>query len=316
MPNTSSIVEVRIPTYNRPVLLRRALNALLAQSHATWRAVILDDGNSAQQVVDDIGDSRISCSPNPKRLGPDFNIIRAFSREPMAGGSFFYVLEDDNLIMPTFFEDNLRWMSTHDVGLVINNQWVEVLEGDPGAPPKHDNQSTIDCFSEGVWSVDDVKIALLWRMPISNGSIFWRGGCRSDFSGGGGYDPALHEWMRAWRLADDIYFNETPNAFWYPTPADPPVASLKAAISGMQVFLERERTVQAMRRNILAKLQQRGETGKLLSDRYKTPLAVREEGVLKAYGRWPGPSQLSAKRRVKLLAKALLLRAAIRSAPL
>jgi glycosyltransferase involved in cell wall biosynthesis len=313
MPPTSPIVEVRIPTYNRPALLRRALNALLAQTYGNWRAVILDDGEAARQVVSDLGDGRILYRPNPVRLGPDSNIVRAFSRQPMAGGEFFYMLEDDNLIVPTFIEENLRWLSIHDVGLVINNQWVEVLQSDSQAsPPVHDNRITIDCFTEGVWSADDFRVAMLWRMPISNGSIFWRRDCRSDFTVDDRYDPALHEWLRAYRIADAIYFNETPNAFWYPTPEDPP----RRFLSGMPVFLMRERTVLAMRRNILAGLRRRGEVEKLLSGRYKTPLPVREEGVLKAHGRWPAASGLPALRRAELLAKALLLHGIVRPAPL
>ena len=313
MPPTSPIVEVRIPTYNRPALLRRALNALVAQTYRNWRAVILDDGDGARQVVNDMGDERILYSPNPERLGPDLNIVRAFSRQPMAGGEFFYVLEDDNLIVPTFIEENLRWLSTHDVGLIINNQWVEVPQSDTeAAAPVHDNRTTIDCFSQGVWSADDFKVALLWRMPISNGSIFWRRDCRSVFTVEDRYHPALHEWLRAYRIADAIYFNDTPNAFWHPTPEDPP----RTLFSGMPVFLMRERTVLAMRRNILAGLRHRGEIEKLLSERYKTPLAVREEGVLKAFERWPGASGLSLRRRAELLGKALMLRSLVRGAPL
>lgn len=313
MQPTSPIVEIRLPTYNRPALLRRALGALQAQTHGNWRAVVLDDGNAGQQVVKDLADDRILYSPNLQRLGPDLNIIRAFSRQPMAGGAFFYVLEDDNLIVPTFIEDNLRRLAAHDVGLVINNQWVEVPQSDPKAmPPVHDNRVTIDCFTEGVWSADDFKVALLWRMPISNGSIFWRRNCRSDFTVDDRYDPALHEWLRAYRIADAVYFNETPNAFWHPTPPDPP----RRFLSGMPVFLQRERTVLAMRRNILEGLRRRGEIGKLLSDRYKTPLPVREEGVLKAHGRWPATSGLPALRRAELLAKALLLHGIVRPAPL
>lgn len=312
MPPTSPIVEVRIPTYNRPALLRRALNALLAQTYGNWRAVILDDGEAARQVVSDLGDGRLLYRPNPVRLGPDSNIVRAFSRQPMADGEFFYMLEDDNSIVPTFIEENLRWLSMHDVGLVINNQWVEVLQGDPqAAAPVHDNRTTIDCFTEGVWSADDFKVAMLWRMPISNGSIFWRRDCRSVFTVEDRYDPALHEWLRAYRIADAVYFNDTPNAFWYPTPEDPP----RPFLGGMPVFLMRERTLMAMRRNILAGLRRRGEVEKLLSERYKTPLAIREEGVRKAFERWPAASELSFRRRAELFAKALVLRSVVRPVP-
>ena len=84
----------------------------------------------------------------------------------------------------------------------------------------------------------------------------------------------------------------------------------------MPVFLMRERAVLAMRRNILAGLRRRGEIEKLLSERYKTPLAVREEGVLKAFERWPSASGLSLRRRAELLGKALVLRSIVRPVPL
>ena len=317
MPPSSPIVEVRIPTYNRPNFLRRALHALVSQTYENWRAVVLDDGDAArtQHVVSAIGDGRISHSPNRERLGGPRNIVRAFSRQPMVGGEFFYVLEDDNLIMPTFIEENLGWLSAHDVGLVVNNQWVEVPSKDAQAvSPAHDVWTTIDCFTEGVWSADDFKIALLWRNPISNGAIFWRLNCRSDFTLDDKHHPGIHEELRAYRLEDPIYFNETPNAYWYPSVPMP--VSIASSLSGMSVYLKRERAVQIMRRHILSRLRRRGESEKLLSKRYKTPLPIREEGVLKAYGQWPGPSGLTFPRRVELLAKALLLRSIVPDVPL
>jgi glycosyltransferase involved in cell wall biosynthesis len=317
MPSGSPIVEVRIPTYNRPTFLRRALDALLSQTYENWCAVVLDDGDATrtQQIVSEIGDGRISHSPNRERLGGARNIVRAFSRQPMVGGEFFYVLEDDNLILPKFIEQNLGWLSTYDVGLVVNNQWVEVPSGDPpAASPAHDVWTTIDCFTEGVWSADDFKIALLWRNPMSNGSIFWRLNCRSDFTLDDKHHPGIHEELRAYRLDDAIYFNETPNAYWYPSIQMP--SSISSSIAGMSVYLRRERAVQIMRRHILSRLRRRGESEKLLSKRYKTPLPVREEGVLKAYGRWPAPSGLTFARRAELLAKALLLRGIVPDVPL
>jgi len=142
----------------------------------------------------------------------------------------------------------------------------------------------------------------------TNGAIFWRRDCRSVFTVEDRYDPALHEWLRAYRITDSIYFNDTPNAFWYPTPEDRP----RSFLSGMPVFLMRARAVMAMRRNILAGLQRRGQIERVLSERYKTPLVIREEGVLKALGRWPGASRLSLRRRAELLGKALVLRSIVR----
>ena len=222
------------------------------------------------------------------------------------------VLEDDNFVAPTFLADNLGWMAAHDVAVVVNNQWLEVPGDDPAAAPRHAGQQANTSHVTGPWTADDFRLALLWGLPLSNGSVFWRHGCRTDFGRDSGHDPALHEWLRAWRLADPVYFNATPNAFWYPSLPD----GARPRHVGMGVFLQRERALMAMRRSILADLARRGETQKLLSGRYRTPLAEREEAVVRAGGRWPGPSLLPRRRRASLAAKALALRLLMPAVPL
>lgn len=300
-----ALVEVRIPTYNRPDLLRRALHSVRAQTHHNWRAIILDDGDAARtrQIVDDLGDPRISHRPNRVRLGAGRNISLAFSMTPLVGGEFFHALEDDNYLAPSFIADNLYLLSRHDVGLVVNNQWVEHPLGESDlSPPRHDIWTTIDCFTEGVWTADDFRIALLWRLPISNGGIFWRSNCRSDLAIDDVADAGLQEWLRCTRLSDAVYFNDKPNAFWRPA-SNPEMEK-----PNIPMFLKEHRIQQIIRRRVLLALQARGEMWKLSSDRFRTPLALREEGVLKTYGRWPAPSNLRPTRRIGLLAKALAIR--------
>ena len=300
-----SLVEVRIPAYNRPDLLRRALLSCQRQTHRNWCAVILDDGDAARtrEVVDGLADPRILHRPNPVRRGAGSNISLAFSREPLAGGDFFYVLEDDNLILPSFIEDNLRLLGAHDVGIVVNNQWVEVTPPDADQlSPVHDIWVTIDCFTDGVWTADDYRIALLWRLPLSNSAIFWRRGCRSDLTCADVTDAGIQEWVRCLRLDDPIYFNEAPNGFWRPESAH---FTYKPNI---RTFLQEQRIQQIMRRRVLLALMARGELEKVLSDRFKTPLAEREKGLLKTYGSWPAASSFGLLRRLDLLAKGLAVR--------
>ena len=55
---------ILLPYFNRPNLVRFAINSVLSQSHTNWQLAICDDGSdvSAQQVLSSmgIGDSRIS----------------------------------------------------------------------------------------------------------------------------------------------------------------------------------------------------------------------------------------------------------------
>lgn len=299
------LVEVRIPAYNRPDLLRRALLSLQKQTHRNWRAVILDDGDAARTraVVDGLADERIVHRPNPVRLGAGRNISLAFSREPLAGGDYFYALEDDNLVLPTFMADNLRLFAAHDIGIVVNNQWVEVTPPDADQlEPVHGPWITINCFTEGVWTADDYKIALLWRLPLSNSAVFWRRGCRSDLACADVTDAGIQEWVRCFRLDDPVYFVETPNGFWRPE------SEHFTFKPNMWTFLQEQRIQQIMRRRVLLAMRQRGELDRVLSDRFRTPLAERETGMLKTYARWPGASSIGLRRRLDLLAKGLAVR--------
>ncbi|TAJ27165.1 MAG: glycosyltransferase family 2 protein [Reyranella sp.] len=299
------LVEVRIPAYNRPDLLRRALVSLQKQTHRNWRAVILDDGDAAatRAVVEAIGDPRILHQPNPVRRGAGANISVAFSGEPLAGGDFFYALEDDNCVMPSFMADNLALLAAHDVGIVVNNQWVETTPADADQmSPVHHIWVTIDCFTDGVWTADDYKIPFLWRLPLSNSAVFWRRGCRSDLACADVTDAGIQEWVRCFRLDDPVYFNETPNGFWRPE------SEHFIYKPNLWTFLQEQRIQQIMRRHVLVALMERGELSKVLSERFKTPLPEREKGLLKAFGRWPAASSFSPLRRLDLLAKGLAVR--------
>lgn len=299
------LVEVRIPAYNRPDLLRRALLSLQTQTHCNWRAVILDDGDAARtrEIVDGLADTRILHRPNPVRLGAGPNISLAFSAAPLAGGEYFYVLEDDNLVLPSFMEENLRLFAAHDIGIVVNNQWVEVTPPEADQlEPVHGPWITINCFTDGVWSADDYKIALLWRLPLSNSAVFWRRGCRSDLACEDVTDAGIQEWVRCLRIDDPVYFIETPNGFWRPE------SEHFTFKPNMWTFLQEQRIQQIMRRRVLLAMTERGELERVLSDRFKTPLAEREKGLLKTYGRWPGASSFGFLRRLDLLAKGLAVR--------
>ncbi|UYN94151.1 MAG: glycosyltransferase family 2 protein [Enhydrobacter sp.] len=302
---SSSLVETRIPTYNRPALLRRALRSLQEQTHRNWRAVVLDDGDAGRTrgLIDEIGDPRILHRPNPRRLGAGPNIAQAFSMTPLAGGMFFHVLEDDNLVLPRFMADNLALLATHGVDIVLNNQWIERVSEDLDLwPPEHDDDTTLDCFSEGIWTADDLRVAMMWRLPLSNGGLFWRLGCRSDLTVDDVEDAGQQEWVRCFRLAEDVYFNATPNAIWRP------ISELYSTEFNFSMFLKEHRLQQTMRRRVLAAMNARGARNMLLSDRFTTPLPLREIGVLRTPGRWPGTSGLGWRRRLALVAKALAIR--------
>jgi glycosyltransferase involved in cell wall biosynthesis len=57
---TPELISVITPTYNRPALLRQALESLQAQSDPHWEAIVVDDGDgSGVALVQQLADPRI-----------------------------------------------------------------------------------------------------------------------------------------------------------------------------------------------------------------------------------------------------------------
>jgi glycosyltransferase involved in cell wall biosynthesis len=304
------VVEVRVPTFNRPGLLRRALESLLVQSYPDWRAIILDDGNvePTRAVLDDLRDRRLVHRPNENRLGAARNIGQAFSNAPYVGGTHFSVLEDDNFWHREFLSCNVETITAYDVPIIQSNQWIEEPDAHD-APGKISSATTLgDCHAEGRWRSEQFKVPLLWRLPISNSALFWRIDSRSDLRADDVLDAVLQEWVRAFRIVDDVYFLREPLGVWRANGTESQRSAMGSKRGGFDAFRRREKVIQTMRRGVYESIGRENEFSELLSDRFPTPIEVREEGVRKALLKWPANSRLSWRRRLDLFAKAWLLR--------
>ena len=308
---SAPLVEVRVPTFNRPWLLRRALESLLVQTWQDWRAIVLDDGNGegARVVLDDLRDRRLVHRPNPGRLGAAGNIGQAFSNVPYAGGTHFAVLEDDNFWHRGFLARNVAITDAHDVRIVQSNQWIEEPEARDSVGRISPATTLGDCHAEGRWRAEQFKVPLLWRLAISNSALFWRSDSRSDLRADDVSDAVLQEWVRAFRIRDDVYFLSEPLGVWRANGLE----SQRALTThphgrGFSGFLRREKAIQAIRRAVHRSIGADTDGPPLLSDRFATPIETREEGARRALVGWPAPSRLAWRRRVGLFAKASALR--------
>ena len=221
--DSSGLCEVRVPTFRRHKLLRRALLSLLEQTYRHWRCVVLDDcaDGSARSIVQAIQDHRIDHLQNPQRLGAVGNIDKSFFRGPMLGGDYAFVLEDDNYLLPDHIERSIGILSENNARVAFCNQYCEIVDV-PGEPGRIGKEKTLNwMYDEGIYSPDELLPALLFSHGFSNGAAFWRTDCLSDFQiGGATRREGIQESLRLLRLREPVYVSLQPTSVW--RSRDPP----------------------------------------------------------------------------------------------
>ena len=209
-------VEVRIITYKRPALLRRALTGLCNQTYIDWRAVVYDDSPEQEslEVVAQMHDPRIECRPNPRNLGAALNLCRAFAPEPVfADSEFACVLEDDNLFTPTLLEENVKSLEFNSEPVLARNFLMVDIEEDgtftsnPDEPMRslHGSQPRVITYRDRV-------LEAFFTYTIGNLSYFWRLHRGIDLSALEPYNASISEPRRAVSFRDDCRYEPEPLA--------------------------------------------------------------------------------------------------------
>jgi glycosyltransferase involved in cell wall biosynthesis len=115
--NKAAILEVVIPTYNRPSALRRTVAALLPQLKEGVRIRIIDNA-SDYNPVEILGDMLHDASRGPTvlvernvcNIGLAGNLLRCFER---ANAEWMYLLGDDDCVLPDLVQIALRTADDH-----------------------------------------------------------------------------------------------------------------------------------------------------------------------------------------------------------
>ncbi|HEY9623873.1 MAG TPA: glycosyltransferase [Crinalium sp.] len=124
--------RIYLLTYRRHALLPRALRSLLSQTFTDWVCELHNDDPTdpfPQQLVDQIGDRRITVIKHPQNYGATrtFNLVFQPVAEP-----FVSLLEDDNWWEPTFLEMMVATLQRFpDVQVAWANMqfWQEEADG-------------------------------------------------------------------------------------------------------------------------------------------------------------------------------------------
>lgn len=244
-PDDGVVCEVRIPTYRRPALLRRALQSLKAQTETKWRALVLDDGpgQEGRPVVAEMDDARVLYRPNRAQLRAAGNIDQAFRSRAYTAARFCCVLEDDNAFLPDFIAANVAIAQREDVQIVLRNQLVARDNGNEYSETGNTTRGHI--FAEGPLDVLALRAALFFCEGISNGGLFWRADLRSDLAVGPSIRWAgLQEFARTLQIRQSVRFAAEPLAI-FSLPPDS-TTSTREPLSNRQFNRARQSVLQAV----------------------------------------------------------------------
>lgn len=106
------IVSICIPTFNRPELLREAVQSCLNQTFSDIEIVITDnsDNDESKKVIQAFGDYRIRYHKNSDNIGGLANSALVLS---LAVGKYIKWLMDDDLIKPDFLSLSVEALEKH-----------------------------------------------------------------------------------------------------------------------------------------------------------------------------------------------------------
>ena len=114
-------VDVLIPTFNRPVLLRKAVESVLAQTFQDFRVLIWDDASTTRPDLPD--DPRIECHRSEKNYGVASSRNSLFD---LVEAPYACFLDDDDTCHPQRLEKQLELIQETDCDVVLCwIQWVK-----------------------------------------------------------------------------------------------------------------------------------------------------------------------------------------------
>ena len=118
MSQTAPLVSLCIPTYRRAAFIGETLQSALQQTVTDFEIIVVDDASpdNTAEIVASYVDPRIRYYRNEHNLGVPENLNYTLS---LARGEFMMLLEDHDLLVPTYLEETLRVMCKYpSVGFV------------------------------------------------------------------------------------------------------------------------------------------------------------------------------------------------------
>ncbi|MEO1195237.1 MAG: glycosyltransferase [Pseudomonadota bacterium] len=304
------VVHVRTPTYKRPDMLRRALACLQAQTLPNWVCDVFDDDPdmAGQSVVAALGDARIRYHSNrPQRLASR-NIDQCYAHFNPHRAQYFYVLEDDNQILPRFFEDNIALCERHGVNVLLRNQLVEHASGTADARLS-DIGLLEEKLPEGRCPPDVLHLSVMADMGVSNGGIFWSAEAKSDLEIGVDCNATFQEYLRTIAITEPVYVALEPLAVWAENGAQT-VRNMGDRAGWLRRELNLKRSVQIVQRKVWAQASPSTRRAFLDLPALRYPPHLRATGLVKSLSDLRVGSALPPFEVARLVLRGMLIRLA------
>ncbi|MFP5068827.1 glycosyltransferase family 2 protein [Pseudonocardia nantongensis] len=176
-PPIRPTVDIMLPFFGDPYLLRRAVRSVQRQDRADWRLTVVDDGYPDDTIgpwFDGLGDDRIRYRRNPERLGAQGNNRYCIDQVEL---EFFVMMGADDLMLPHYLDTVL---ALHDrrPGVAFVQPGVSVMDDrDKKVRPLADRvKSMLSPPGSGPREVagEEVAVSLLRGNWLYNPSLCWR----------------------------------------------------------------------------------------------------------------------------------------------
>ncbi len=212
MDATASVI---VRTKDRPVFLRRALTSVLAQTHADFQLVVVNDGGDPA-VLDEVLASVVGSDARLVRVHHDVSLGRseAFNAGLAASdGAYVAVHDDDDTWEPGFLEQTVSHLRAHPEHCAVGARCWVVQEAVSDGALVEDHRELFATDSEQATMTE-----MVWGNYMPPISMLFR---RSALDEVGGFDPTLpvlEDWELNLRLLARHqmgFLPEVPLASWH-----------------------------------------------------------------------------------------------------
>jgi glycosyltransferase involved in cell wall biosynthesis len=121
-------VSVIIPTYNRAVMVKKAIQSVLEQTYTNYEIIVVDDGSTDQtrELVTSLSDKVVYVyQPNSGRSSARNHGIR------LARGKYIAFLDSDDLFLPTKLQKQISLMEKNNDYLLSHTSYQRInVQGD------------------------------------------------------------------------------------------------------------------------------------------------------------------------------------------